>query len=543
MFAGVGQRLAEYCQKMIGDLLGDRVVHGAVEDDLGTSSESRSHLFSELKHSVPETTGDGLLTEFEDGGADFGNGGIEIIDSLVDALNDLIPLRQTCCTLQRHTDGEDALDDPVVQIPGDAVPVVEDTEHTDPIMEACVLDCDACCQRQCLGQCLVLIAEVVGTEFIGEIEVAVDLVADSDGNAEERLHGRVASREPITVRVAPEVVEAQGYRLGDEEAKDPSSSWARSDGLFLGVAQSDGQELLEAGPCFIEHPQGAVAGVDQGTRLFDQVAEYDGKLDVCLDHEDGIQQPPELGRIINVAIRHGAIVATSIVRSPWPDTGTMAIVSIRVFLLDDHELVREGIRSLLESDEDIEVVGEAATAEEALIRIPLAKPDVAILDVRLEDGSGIDVCRDVRSLMPGLVCLMLTSFADDEALYASVMAGAAGYVLKQIKARDLIEDVKKVAGGASLMDPRAVARVVERISNPPTVNPELKALSPQEARILDLIAEGQTNRQVAEAMFLSEKTVKNYMTGLLAKLKMNSRTEAAIYATKLKAKGSEATQA
>jgi two-component system response regulator DevR len=138
---------------------------------------------------------------------------------------------------------------------------------------------------------------------------------------------------------------------------------------------------------------------------------------------------------------------------------------------------------------------------------------------------------------------MLTSFADDEALYASVMAGAAGYVLKQIKARDLIEDVKKVAGGASLMDPRAVARVVERISNPPAVNPELKPLSPQESRILDLIAEGQTNRQIAEAMFLSEKTVKNYVTGLLAKLKMNSRTEAAIYATKLKAGGSQATQA
>jgi DNA-binding NarL/FixJ family response regulator len=168
-------------------------------------------------------------------------------------------------------------------------------------------------------------------------------------------------------------------------------------------------------------------------------------------------------------------------------------------------------------------------------RIPLAKPDVAILDVRLEDGNGIEVCRDIRSLMPELICLMLTSYADDEALYASVMAGAAGYVLKQVKARDLIEDVKKVADGASLMDPRAVARVVERISNPPKANPELKALSPQEGRILDLIAEGQTNRQIAQAMFLSEKTVKNYITGLLAKLKMNSRTEAAIYATKLKA--------
>jgi two-component system, NarL family, response regulator DevR len=213
-------------------------------------------------------------------------------------------------------------------------------------------------------------------------------------------------------------------------------------------------------------------------------------------------------------------------------------VTIRVFLLDDHELVREGVRSLLESDEEIEVVGEAATAAEAMTRIALAKPDVAILDVRLEEGNGIEVCRDIRSLMPELICLMLTSFADDEALYASVMAGAAGYVLKQVKARDLIQDVKRVAGGESLMDPRAVARVVERISNPPKASPELEALTTQEARILDLIAEGMTNQQIAEAMFLSEKTVKNYITPLFVKLKMNSRTEAAIYATKLKARDS-----
>jgi DNA-binding NarL/FixJ family response regulator len=213
----------------------------------------------------------------------------------------------------------------------------------------------------------------------------------------------------------------------------------------------------------------------------------------------------------------------------------MGCVSIRVFLLDDHELVREGIRSLLESDEEIEVVGEASTASEALTRIPLAKPDVAILDVRLEDGSGIDVCRDVRSAMPELVCLMLTSFADDEALYASIMAGAAGYVLKQIRARDLIEDVKKVAGGASLMDARMVARVIDRIANPPVTDARFGSLSPQERRILSLIAEGKTNRQIAEEIFVSEKTVKNYTTTLLSKLKMNNRTEAAIYATKLQA--------
>jgi two-component system, NarL family, response regulator DevR len=215
----------------------------------------------------------------------------------------------------------------------------------------------------------------------------------------------------------------------------------------------------------------------------------------------------------------------------------MGSMTIRVFLVDDHELVREGIRSLLESDDGIEVVGEASTAAEALSRIPLAEPDVAILDVRLEDGNGVDVCRDVRSAMPELVCLMLTSFADDEALLASIMAGAAGYILKQIRARDLIEDVKKAAGGASLMNPRMVAKVVERIANPPEADARFSSLSPQERRILDLIAEGKTNKQIAETMFISEKTVKNYTTALLSKLKMHNRTEAAIFATRLKVAG------
>ena len=217
---------------------------------------------------------------------------------------------------------------------------------------------------------------------------------------------------------------------------------------------------------------------------------------------------------------------------------------ISVFLLDDHALVREGIRSLLESDAEITVVGEASTAAEALHRIPLAKPDVAILDVRLEGVSGIsgiEVCREVRSAVPGMACLMLTSFADDEALYASVMAGAAGYILKQIKSLDLIADVKRVAAGESLLDPMAVAKVVERIANPPKVDQELASLSPQERRILDHIAQGKTNRQIAEDMFLAEHTVKNYVTGLLRKLHMTSRTEAAIYATKLRTEGSSET--
>jgi two-component system, NarL family, response regulator DevR len=214
-------------------------------------------------------------------------------------------------------------------------------------------------------------------------------------------------------------------------------------------------------------------------------------------------------------------------------------MAIRVFLLDDHELVREGIRSLLESDDDIEVVGEAATAEEAMTRIPLAKPDVAILDVRLEDSSGIEVCRDIRSALPDLVCLMLTSYADDEALYSAVLAGAAGFILKNVRGTALSESVKRVAAGDSLLDPKAVATVVQRITNPRTAEPQLESLSPQERRLLDLVAQGMTNRQIGEEMFLAEHTVKNYMTSLLRKLRLNSRTEAAIYATKLKAGGIE----
>jgi two-component system response regulator DevR len=207
---------------------------------------------------------------------------------------------------------------------------------------------------------------------------------------------------------------------------------------------------------------------------------------------------------------------------------------VRVFLLDDHELVRRGIRDLLWAEDDIAVVGDASTAEEALERIPQTHPDVAVLDVRLAEGSGIEVCREIRSLHPEVACVMLTSFADDEALFASIMAGAAGYVLKQIRGSDLVNAIRRVAAGESLLDPYVTARVLERLRHPhPEATDPLASLSPQERRILDLIAEGKTNRQIGEAMFLAEKTVKNYVSHLLAKLGMERRTEAAAYAATL----------
>ena len=208
-------------------------------------------------------------------------------------------------------------------------------------------------------------------------------------------------------------------------------------------------------------------------------------------------------------------------------------MTIRVFLLDDHEIVRTGLRSLLESTDDLEVVGEAGTVAEALNRIPALRPDVAILDVRLPDGSGVEVCRDIRDRLPATACIMLTSYADDEALFASIMAGASGYVLKQVGGNSLVDDVRRVAAGESLLDPALTDRVLRRLREGPEEELLLATLTGQERRILDLIAEGMTNRQIAEAMFLAEKTVKNYVSNLLTKLGMERRTQAATYATRI----------
>src|SRR6266568_5935514 len=186
-------------------------------------------------------------------------------------------------------------------------------------------------------------------------------------------------------------------------------------------------------------------------------------------------------------------------------------MAIRVFLLDDHELVRRGLRELLAAEEDLTVVGEAATAEEARSRIPPTRPDVALLDVRLPDGNGIEVCRDVRSRHPEIAAIILTSFDDDEAVLGAIMAGASGYLLKQIRGNKLLSAIRRVAAGESLLDPAVTERVIERIRTSPDIA-ALARLTHQEQRILDLIAEGRTNRQIAEAMFLAEKTVKNYVS-------------------------------
>ena len=206
---------------------------------------------------------------------------------------------------------------------------------------------------------------------------------------------------------------------------------------------------------------------------------------------------------------------------------------IGVFLLDDHGIVRRGVKDLLEAEPDIVVIGEAGTAESALARIPALKPDVAVLDVRLPDGDGVSVCRDIRSKMPEVACLMLTSFGDDEALFDAIMAGAAGYVLKQIHGTDLVGAVRALAAGESILDPEAASRVMKRMRDQATRSDPLTGLTTQERRILELIGEGLTNRQIAERMVLSEKTAKNYVSAVLGKLGMQRRAQAAAFAARL----------
>jgi two-component system response regulator DevR len=204
-----------------------------------------------------------------------------------------------------------------------------------------------------------------------------------------------------------------------------------------------------------------------------------------------------------------------------------------VFLLDDHEIVRRGIMDLLSAEPDIEVVGEAATAAEAVRRIAAVTPDVAVLDARLPDGSGIEVCRTVRSANPAVRCLILTSFDDDEAVLAAVVAGAAGYVLKQIRGSGLVDAVRSIAAGHSLLDPRVTDRVLERVRGERPVDERLASLTGQERRILVLIAQGMTNREIAATLFLAEQTVKNNVTSLLSKLGMRRRTQAAVFGATL----------
>ena len=206
---------------------------------------------------------------------------------------------------------------------------------------------------------------------------------------------------------------------------------------------------------------------------------------------------------------------------------------LRIVLIDDHEVVRAGIKAMLDAQDDMEVVGEAGTVDDGIKRVGFDEPEVVVLDVRLPDGSGIEACREIRSRFPDVKVLMLTSFADEEALMAAILAGAAGYVLKRVKGTDLVEDIRRVGAGESLLDPDMTEKLFDRLRSGPRTDPLLARLSDQEHEIVMRIADGKTNKQIAEEMFLAEKTVKNYVSNLLAKMGMSRRSEAAAYVARM----------
>jgi DNA-binding NarL/FixJ family response regulator len=275
------------------------------------------------------------------------------------------------------------------------------------------------------------------------------------------------------------------------------------------------------------------------------MSEHDRKGELTFDHQHRLHQPSEFDGIVDLIEWWHPL---RVVVGSWaekggtkthgcdgratrgPGRGKIVPMTIRIFVLDDHELVRTGLQTLLECEEDMEVVGQAATAQLGLEQIATLQPDVAILDVRLPDGSGIEVCREIRSAYPQIACLMLTSYADDEALFSAIMAGAAGYVLKEIGGSDLIGDIRRVSQGQSLIDATLSKDIFDRLRKTQKTEARLSSLSAQERRVLDLIAQGRSNRQIAEEIFLAEKTVKNYVSSLLSKLGMQRRTEAGVYA-------------
>ena len=296
------------------------------------------------------------------------------------------------------------------------------------------------------------------------------------------------------------------------------------------VVDPNRDELRQAGAGVVEHAERAIAGIDQPDRRLDDPPEHARRIEIRTEGEHRVEELAEaagtghLGHAVNTT------------RASWEPSpiapSENGPVTVRVFLLDDHEVVRRGLREILEAERRPRSGRRGGHGRGGLRAHPGDSPNVAILDVRLPDGDGVEVCREIRSKHPEIACLMLTSFADDEALFSAIMAGAAGYVLKQVRGTDLVDGVRRVGRGESLLDPSLTTRVLERLRHPPAPD-ELAGLTDQERRILDLIAEGMTNRQIGEQLFLAEKTVKNYVSNLLAKLGMSRRSEAAAYSARL----------
>jgi len=532
---GVGQCLTKSGQELIAHRSAHEPVDSPDKTDFRFEAEAACSLGANFEDPGPHTfLGCDRWVQSKNRGSYLSNGVIEIQDGVFNTRSRLGIMDQRKLGLQRQSRDEQALNDRVVEVSRNPLAVGRHVQLAETSLQSGVIHRDANGASQSNDESLIGFGELLGPPLLGDIEAAQDLVAHSERHPEERTHRRMGRREAGGVWMSGQISQAEGFRVGDELTKNSYSVGKLTDGIDSFLIHPHRNELATPIARRSEEAERPVAGAGKRTGCLGDAAKDRRKLDLGVDGDHALEQGLELPGVADGVEGHTSILPAS--DAPDPRTrqfGKLRSVPIRVFLLDDHQIVREGVRRMLETDDDLVVVGEAATTAEALIRIPLSRPDVAVLDVQLPDGSGIDVCREIRSRHPEIACLMLTSFADDEALAQTVLAGAAGYVLKQILGNELATSVRAVAAGQSLIDASTTQRVLNDLRVAHEQSEGVERLTPREREVLTLIAAGKTNREIGVELYLSDKTVKNYVSNLLGKLGMGRRSEAAAYAGRL----------
>ncbi len=472
--------------------------------------------------------------EGEDHRSDLADDAVELGDGRVDDLAG-VTRHERLHRLQLEADGEEALDDRVVEVAGDAFSVGHHGEVADLLEQPAVLDGTHGGRCQGFEDAFVVVGERSVELLCGEQRTAHGSVVEEWDDDEGA--SRQVPRGGTDVRaLGAHVIEAERPRIAQdrlEEAGAPPVPAGGIGSLRVGPYRLDDVDGL---PARVHDPCRSVLGSGERPGAFGHPSEDGGDLDGAVDAHHDAEEGPELGGVGHRAVRHEGIFPCRHRRVvPWcpPERRRTLAMSIRVFLLDDHQVVREGLRKLLEAEDDIEVVGDSGSAVDAPAVAQLVRPDVAVLDVRLPDGDGVQVCREIRAAQPDVACLMLSSFADEEALAQAVLAGASGYLLKQIHGNELVSSIRAVANGRSLIDTTTARRVVDRIRRDQAHADDVDQLTDREREILALIADGKTNRQIGAELFLSEKTVKNYVSNLLAKLGMSRRSQAAALAARI----------
>jgi two-component system response regulator DevR len=531
----VGQCLTQRGQQLIAHRGAHIPIDSPDKSDLRFEAKAAASLGAELEDpSTHPLLGGNRGIQSKNRGAHLANSVVKVQNGVFDARPRFGIWDQRQLGLQRQTCDEQALNHCVVEVSGNALAVRRHVQLAEASLQSSMVHSDSDCSSQSDDERLIGFSELLGPQLLCDIEAAENLVSHSKRYPEERSHRGVGRREPGRVRVPGQISKAKGLRVANQLTKNPCPNGELTDGVDRLLIHPHVDELSAAVARGIEKAERPVTGAGERTGRLGNAAKDRGKLELGVDGDHRFEQGLELPGVADGVVGHAPILpASEASELRTRQFGKLRGVPIRVFLLDDHQIVREGVRRMLETDDDLVVVGEAATTADALIRIPLSHPDVAVLDVQLPDGSGIDVCREIRSLHPEIACLMLTSFADDEALAQTVLAGAAGYVLKQILGNELATSVRAVAAGQSLIDAATTRRVLNDLRIAHEESEGVERLTPREREVLTLIAAGKTNREIGAELYLSDKTVKNYVSNLLGKLGMGRRSEAAAYAGRL----------